>query len=538
MDRGSNTDAPTRTAAPGWLVPLLVALVYLPALGSPSSGTHPDEAYYLGISAEMDAKDAWLTPTYEGEPKWYKPPLLYWAERTAYAAVGRGLLGGRLPVALSAIALALATGALARRMNGARAAPLATLLVATAFGVVKFGRLAMMDIPMALAFTAAAYGAWRACEEDRPRQLLWVGVGAGTSFMLKGPVGAVIVLLLAGGFLAWRRPRLLASRWTLLAFAVGAAMGLPWYVASLAVHGDRFFRFFFVDMNVDRFRHPWTLAGEATLVVGLLAFLLPWTLLVLAGVPAPRRWTPAVVLPLLWIAVVLLIFTIPALKWPHYGLACVPATALLASRVAPPRWAAAGTAGLLAVAALSAVAALAFRLPWSAATPLAVAAALLGAAAAFAWRRRTVASAGAVAVAYALVLGLVIPAVNPPVVPPPLIPRLAARDLYLDGPGYAKGLLSIVVGRPVRWVEGEDTVHALESGGIVIFTGSQLQQVPPALRSRLQPVARWERIPGYLAAPTILRSWRARDVSLLLEPVSAMELPASGPGRGEVSPRP
>ena len=34
---------------------LFLALLYLPALGSSSSGTHPDESYYLGISAEMDA---------------------------------------------------------------------------------------------------------------------------------------------------------------------------------------------------------------------------------------------------------------------------------------------------------------------------------------------------------------------------------------------------------------------------------------------------------------------------------------------------
>ncbi|MFL5271626.1 MAG: ArnT family glycosyltransferase, partial [Anaeromyxobacteraceae bacterium] len=286
---------------------LFLALLYLPALGSSSSGTHPDEAYYLGISAEMDARGAWLTPTIDGQPKWFKPPLLYWGERLAYGAFGRGFFGGRLPAALAAIGLALVTGALARRMYGERAGTLATLLVGATFGWVKFGRMAMMDAPMALAFAAAAYGAWRASEEGRPRQLLWAGVGAGTAFMLKGPVGAVIVLLLAGGFLAVRRPALLGSRWTAAAFAIGAAIGLPWYVASLAVHGRRFYDFFVVEQNLDRFRHPWTLDGEATLLGGFLAFLLPWTFLFIAALPgALRRWRePDVLLPLAWIASVL-----------------------------------------------------------------------------------------------------------------------------------------------------------------------------------------------------------------------------------------
>ncbi|HEX9288060.1 MAG TPA: glycosyltransferase family 39 protein, partial [Anaeromyxobacteraceae bacterium] len=371
-----------------------LALLYLPALGSSSSGTHPDESYYLGISAEMDANGAWLTPTIDGQAKWFKPPLLYWAQRLCYALFGRGFFGGRLPAAAAAIALALLTGALARRMYGERAGTLATLLVGSTFGWVKFGRIAMMDAPMALAFTAAAYGVWRASEEDRPRQLLWAGLGAGAAFMLKGPVGAVLVLLLAGGFLALRRPALLATRHTAAAFALGAALGLPWYALSFAVHGQRFYDFFVVEQNLDRFRHPWTLAGEATLLVGFLVFLLPWTLLVLAAIPSPRRWRePDVLLPLVWIGAVLLVFTIPSLKWPHYGLGCAPAAALLASRAASPRWARAGTALLLAAIALAALAALRWPLPPAAAAAAAGTGIALAAAAVLALRDRLEASA-------------------------------------------------------------------------------------------------------------------------------------------------
>jgi 4-amino-4-deoxy-L-arabinose transferase-like glycosyltransferase len=503
----------------------LLALLYLPALGDSSSGTHPDEAYYLGISAEMDAKGAWLTPTVDGEPKWWKPPLLFWAERAAYAAFGRGFFGGRLPVALSAMALALVTGALARRLHGAQAAAPAALLVATTFGFLKFGRLAMMDAPMTLAFAAAAYGAWRACEERRPAQLLWVGLGAGVSFMLKGPVGAVIVLLLAGGYLALRQPRLLASPWTLAAFGLGAALGLPWYVASLAVHGQRFYQFFFVDMNLDRFQHPWTLAGEATLLVGLLVFLLPWTLLVLGGVPALRRWRePPMLLPLLWIGVVLLVFTIPSLKWPHYGLACVPAAALLATRSAPPRWARVGTALILGALALVSGAALVFRLPHLAAAALAGGGVAFLAAAALAWRGEIARSAVATGLGSALVLALVVPMVNPPVIPDAAIGRLAGRELYVDGPGYLQGLFSVAVDRTVHWVAHDELERVLEAGGVVIIGARDLASVPPGLRSRLAPVASWDRIRGYLTAEEVLRSWSARDASLLSERVWAMEL--------------
>jgi 4-amino-4-deoxy-L-arabinose transferase-like glycosyltransferase len=503
-------------------VPALLALLYLPALGSSAAGTHPDEWYYLGIGAEMQAAGRWLTPTLGGQPLWFKPPLLYWAQHLSYAAFGRGFLGGRLPAALAAIALALLTGALARRMYGGRAGALAALLTGGTFGWVKFGRIAMMDAPLALAFTAAAYGAWRAAEEDRPPLVLWAGVGGAAAFLLKGPVGALIVLLLAGGYLALRRPALLASLWTTAAFGLGAALGLPWYVASLLVHGRRFYDFFVVEQNFDRFRHPWTLSGEATLLVGFAVFLLPWTLLALGNLPPPRRWRePQMLLPVLWIGAVLGVFTLPALKWPHYGLGCAPAAALLACHRPPPRWAAAGTALILAALALAALAALRWPLP------LAGAAALLGVslafalAAAFTWRDELVGAAAAAVAGFALVTGALIPALDPPVIPPAALARLDGRELRLYG--AVPGLFTLAAGRPVRRVEGPELQPALDRGEVVIFAGPGLDRLPAAERARLAEVAAWDRIRPRLGAQAVLQSWAARDPSLLLEPVTAVE---------------
>ena len=504
------------------LVLAFLALLYLPALGSSSSGTHPDEMYYLGISAEMDANGAWLTPTLDGKPKWFKPPLLYWAERAGYATFGRGFFAGRLPAAVAAIALALLTGALARRMYGERAGTVAALLVATSFGWLRFGRIAMMDAPMALAFAAAAWGAWRACEEDRPAQLLWAGVGAGAGFMLKGPVAVVIVLLLAGGYVALRRPSLLASRWTAGAFALGAAIGVPWYVASFAVHGQRFYDFFVVDQNLDRFRHPWTLAGEATLLGGFLAFLLPWTLLAVAGVPSPRRWRePGVLLPLVWIGSVLAVFSIPSLKWPHYGLGCAPAAALLASRAAPPRWARVGTAALLAAAAAISVAMLRWRLPTAAVASLAGAALALAGAARLVARERLAGGAACTGVAAALVLAVAIPAVNPPVIPAAPLAALQGRDLYVYD--YVPGIFTLGAGRPVRRVERGDIAATLDRGGVVIASASSLAALPPGHAGPLAAVTSWRHMRGYVPVRDVARSWLAGDLAPLFEPMLALE---------------
>ncbi len=512
-------------------LPLLLFLLvlYLPALGNSASGTHPDEAWYLGMSAEMHAKDAWLTPTLDDVPTWYKPPLLYWAERAAYFAFGTTLFAARLPSALAWVALCMLVAALGARMYGERAGLAAALLTATAFGWVKYARLAMMDAPLALGLAVAAYGTWRAAEEDDPPWLLAVGVAAAVDFLLKGPVGAVLVLLLSGGYLLVRRRALLLSRWTAWAFLLGAVLGLPWYVASFAVHGKAFYDFFVVTQNYDRFMHPWTLAGEATLLVGFLVFTLPWTFLFLASLRQLRAWRePGVLLPLAWILAVLVTFTVPSLKWPHYGLTAIPAAMLLAVRLPSPRWARLVTAAVLGTLALAAVASLRFPVPALVALALAGVALTFGAAAVLAAGGSLDRSAVAAGAAFALVVGLVVPGVNPPALPDGAAAATGTRALWVYD--TTPGLFTLAAGRQVRraWNESE-AEKALLAGGALIASEAQLGRLPGPVKDRLETLVRWRRIPGYLPEVKAWRAWRDRNPGEVYESMFIVALPTGHP---------
>jgi|PlaIllAssembly_1097288.scaffolds.fasta_scaffold14831_2 4-amino-4-deoxy-L-arabinose transferase-like glycosyltransferase len=490
---------------------LLLLVLYLPALGNSSSGTHPDESWHLGTSAEMQAKGEWFTPTLDDVPNWHKPPLFYWSERAAYSVLGTNLFAARLPSVLAWIAVVLLVLGLGRRMYGEEAGWLAAVLTATAFGWVKYARLAMMDAPMALGLALAAYATWRASEEDDPPWLLAVGVAAAMDFLIKGPVGAVLVLLLSGGFLLVRNRGLLLSRWTAGAFLLGAAIGLPWYVASFAVHGRAFYDFFVVSQNYDRFMHPWTLRGEATLLVGFLVFSLPWTFLLLGSLRSLRAWRePGVLLPLTWMAAVLVTFTVPSLKWPHYGLTAIPAAMLLVARAPPPRWARACTGATLGLLALASLLLLRWPMPWVPVLALAGAALGFGAASVLAFGGRIAASAAATGVAFALVVGLMVPGVNPPVFPPEAVPAAEGRALWVYE--STPGLFTLAAGRPVRraWNAAEAEA-ALLAGGALIASEAQVGLLSPKVKERLVNLARWRRIPSYLPEARAWRSWRDRN---------------------------
>lgn len=504
-----------------WLLAAaLLASFFLPGLGSNEAGTHPDEALYLAISTEMADRGAWLDAWAEAQLSFHKPPLLYWAQRLCYLALGEGLFAGRLPAALAALGLALLVGALARRIYGPGSGLLAALFTGSFLGVIRFGRLAMMDVPLALAIALASYGAWLAAEEKKPRALLLCGVGAAAAMLLKGPVGVLLVLLIAGGFLALRQWRLLFGRWALGALILGAGLSLPWFAAATARHGRAFLEGFFLRENVEKFHGEWRVLDELGLLLALPVLLLPWTVLALGGARArldrARSWLlePAQLLPALWVGAVLLVYSLPAVKQPHYVLPAIPAAALWASAGPAPRWASRLTALMLLLASLAVLLALRWPLPVAAMVAAGGAGALLLGAAKLLLSGRTAASVASFGIAVSLLLGVALPLSSPPLLPRQALARAATRPLYLYG--LYPGVHRFAAGRYIHrvWAE-EELLVALRQGAAAILSEGELQSLPRGLG--LTELARWKRLRRSLPVELVLRSWLAGDLGPLQE---------------------
>jgi len=512
-----------------WFAALGAALlaVLLPGLGSIEGGTHPDETLYLTIAEEMQARGEWLTPTLYGEPTYVKPPLLYWADRLSYSVLRPTVLAGRLPVSLCAAALCLLVAALAGRMFGPPAALPAALLLAGTFGLYRFGRLAMMDVPMALALTAAAWAAFRAEDEGRPALLLWAGAGAGASAMLKGPVGPLLIALSAGLYLQLRAPRLLWSRWTAAAFGLGAAIAVPWYAASLAVHGWAFFDWFVVGEHLGKFKSAeGALPGFKYLLAGLAGMPAPWTLLLAAAAARLRpRADKRDLLLALWAGAVLLVFGIPAVKFAHYVIAALPAFALMLVRQPPPRWARAGTGAVLALGGAALLLAVRWPLPPAALVAVVAAGAMFGSGGLLVGRGSLSGAGTAVALAAALVFGVALPSASPPSYPAEKLAAAGDRPLYSHTVHAA--LLNDASPRPVRraWYL-DDVATVLAEGGCVALPARVLEELPEDARRRAVVLERWYHLAPPAGWAALWRSWRRADLGELLEEMVLITGPA------------
>ncbi|MEP7116042.1 MAG: glycosyltransferase family 39 protein [Acidobacteriota bacterium] len=325
------------------LAPLLVlaALTFVVGLGAPAL-TDSDEAFYGEAAREMVESGNWLTPYYNYEPRFQKPILYYWATAATFVVTGATEWSARLWAALSGVALVFVTAGLARRWYDDDTALLAGAIVATSFGYVALGRMALPDLPLALAVTATIACCLVAIGDRVPRPRRWLvaaAVAAALGFLTKGPLavvlpGAVVLPIV----MIERRASRLRPVDVVVAAAVFVVVAAPWYLAMWATHGSAYMQSFFVGDNLerfatDRFNEPRAWWYYGPVVVGGVAPWAPFLLLglgssvrVLTGRGGPGSLETRLVI---WMLMPLVIFTLSVGKQPRYVLPLLPPIAML-----------------------------------------------------------------------------------------------------------------------------------------------------------------------------------------------------------------
>lgn len=355
-----DVSAPRRLAPTPAAVTVLVFAVILIATAAVGGLFEPTETRYAEIAREMQASGDWLVPRLNGIPHLHKPPLTYWASAIGMRLLGPDAPGARIPATLAAVAvlIALACAARGRFASLGGDAPVAIGVLATSVLFFGLSRSLASD-----PFLAAGVGLFWACA---PSPLALAGIGIG--FLAKGPVVLVHTVLPLVIVSLLRRDRApLAQLRPASGWLVAAAIALPWFVLVIAkVPG--LLSYFLVHQTWERFTTtvhqrsgpPWYF------IVVLIAGMLPWTPLLIAGIArAIRRLrvTPRdaderaarnqAQLVLGWLLVPMVFFSFSGSKLPAYILPCLPAAALLAASGSGSRAARLACAALLGALAVT-----------------------------------------------------------------------------------------------------------------------------------------------------------------------------------------
>jgi len=301
----------------------------------------PDEGRNAEVAREMERSGAWLIPTLNDVPYLDKPAFYFKVVALSLSWCGQSEWAARLPSALFGLTTLGLVYALCRRRYTPERAAIAAMMVATSPLFIMYSRLVIFDAALTFFISAAILAGYWAETSPGPWRKHWQAAGAaaaGFATLVKGPVGFVVPALTLSAFF-WSEGRrealrsLVAPR-SLLVFGV---VVVPWFLGVSYLHPD--FPFYGVvhesilRFTTDEFHRDQPFYFYPAV---LFAGFFPWSLFLvqplLGAWRAYRRLESAERLSLIWIALVLVFFSLSHSKRPGYLLILSVPVALLASR--------------------------------------------------------------------------------------------------------------------------------------------------------------------------------------------------------------
>ena len=371
---------------------LLVAVaIYLGCIISPPSLMDDVDAVQAQIARNMLISGDWVTARLDGVVYLEKAPLVYWAIAASYEIFGARDWAARIPIALSAIALAWLTMAFGAWAFGERAGFYAGLCMATCIGLFLFTRILIPDVMLTFTVALAMWAFLRALDEEEPHPRLWAFVLAanlGLGLLLKSLIGILFPVAAIAIYLAITRQLFSASVWRRLHPFSGVLIVLliaaPWHILATLrnppyfaftlhsgpgqYHG--FLWFFFINEQLLRFlnlRYPRDYNTVPRLYFWLLHLVWLFPFSVYLPAVAKLSFKPKCddragrtrLLALCWAGFVLIFFTFSTTQ-EYYSMPCYPALALLlgTAMTTESDWIRRGTRVLSAIAAIAGLATL------------------------------------------------------------------------------------------------------------------------------------------------------------------------------------
>ncbi|HET6465946.1 MAG TPA: glycosyltransferase family 39 protein [Nitrospiria bacterium] len=321
---------------PIWIAVLTVFLFFFP-----HGAERPPmfmEYFYLESAREMLDHGDWITPTFNETNRFDKPILFYWMVMLSFKVLGTGLGAARLVSAVMALGVIGVTYALGKSLYGVPAARWSVLVLITTPLFVLFARTAIPDLTLTFFITLALFAFQRGVASSPPRRswLFLFYASAALATLTKGPLAILLLGLVTTGFLlTWKeRPPLreLAPGPGIVIFLI---LFLPWFVLIVMKHGHTYLDYIWSIQHkaaAGEARYPWHFYLRH-----FFWDFLPWSPLVATGLGIfwshRRDLTAEKRLPVPWLILILVFFSLVSLKAIRYLLPLTPAFALLAGWV-------------------------------------------------------------------------------------------------------------------------------------------------------------------------------------------------------------
>lgn len=267
------------------LLSTICILTLLPFLGLTDFHTkgEPREAI---VAVSMLQSDNWVLPINNGGDIAYKPPLFHWA--IAFLSLPFGEVSeytSRLPSALAAIIITIATFLFYARRRNNNLAFLTALLFLSCFEVHRAAMASRVDMVLTLFIVTSLYQLYRWTERDMKGFPFVATLLMGAATLTKGPVGIILPCAVTAIYLLVRGKRFFTVLYRFIFIGIVSCI-LPaiWYYLAYKQGGDNFVNLV-IEENFGRFLGKMSYEShEGTVLYYIyttIAGFIPWSILVL-----------------------------------------------------------------------------------------------------------------------------------------------------------------------------------------------------------------------------------------------------------------
>ncbi|HHT9137052.1 MAG TPA: ArnT family glycosyltransferase [Candidatus Wunengus sp. YC60] len=198
----------------------------------------PDEPRYASTARDMILNGNWVVPHFNGVPRINKPPLFYWAIAISYKIFGINEFSARLPSALAATGTVLITYLWGKRLEDRENGFWAGIVLMASPLFFLISRFCITDMLLTFFACSSLYLFFVEYTEANKSNLrrLFLYFLLSMVFLVKGPVGILLFILITLCFLLWIRDlRYLRRLWYLPGFllflGIVCAWGIPFWLS-------------------------------------------------------------------------------------------------------------------------------------------------------------------------------------------------------------------------------------------------------------------------------------------------------------------
>lgn len=304
-----------------------------------------DEGMHAAIAQTMVLSGDWVTPMFNGEAFFDKPPLFNWLTAISFLIFGFTEFAARLPAALSGLGCVLLTWQLGKKIYGDLAGFLSGLVLVTSLGFIIMSRVVQYDIPFTF-FTTLSLFCFASGVIDarfRRRYFLIFYAAVGLAILTKGLLGLILPGIVIGLYLLLtRRIGLLREMQILPGILIMFAIVTPWFVLMERANKG-YLEYFIITQHFGNF-----IGGEGMITARhvepfyyyihvLIGGLLLWSAVLPQAVFRAWRFDRDQALGLslfliIWVVGIFVFFSAATSKLSTYLLPLFPAVALLIGR--------------------------------------------------------------------------------------------------------------------------------------------------------------------------------------------------------------